>query len=143
MKRLFMVGAAALVLVSLLPDVACAQRGMRGGGGAAGIGGGGSRGVAVGVGSVRPTSAYRGAVGIGSGYGIRSAAGGRRLRHSRWRLRRIGRCWAPRIASCRLARGRGGASVAAGIVRPGLRCYGYPSYGYSSYESCHGMAISG
>ena len=33
MKPFFVVGAAALMLVSLLPDVASAQRGMRAGGG--------------------------------------------------------------------------------------------------------------
>jgi hypothetical protein len=69
MKQLFLVGAAALILVSLLPDVASAQRG-RGGIGIGGFrgapigGGGGFRGVGIGRGG------YRG-VGVG---GLRTAA---------------------------------------------------------------------
>src|SRR5262245_61106128 len=89
MKQFLVVGAAALMLASLLPDVASAQRGMRGPGvgGAVGIGG---RGVAVGGAGFRAANigGYRGPVGIGGGYGIRPGGiggGAYAVRGGAWR----------------------------------------------------------
>jgi hypothetical protein len=162
MKLLFVVGAATLMLVSLLPDVASAQRGMRGGGGvgAAAIGGGGrgvavggggfraanigggGRGVAVGGGGFRAANigGYRGAVGIGRGYGVRTAAigsGAYGVRGGAWRPG-YGVAGGPgwRAAGWHGGRRGWGFPIAAGIVAAGaLGYYGYPSYGYgySSY----------
>jgi hypothetical protein len=107
MKRLMLVGAAALVLASFIPDDASAQRG-RGGGGVK-IGGGGG-----GVGAAAIRGGYRG-VGIGGGgYAIRSAG----------------------IARGGIWRGRQGWGIplVAGLAAAGAyRYYGEPSYGYSSY----------
>jgi hypothetical protein len=141
MKRFFVVGAAALMLVSLLPDVASAQRGMRGGGGVGAVGiGGGGRGVAVGGAGFRAANigGYRGAVGIGRGYGIRTAAigsGAYAVRGGAWRpgFGVVGRPGL-RVAGWHGGRRGWGFPIAAGIVAAGaLGYYGYPSYGYSSY----------
>jgi hypothetical protein len=144
MKRLFLIGAAALTLVSLLPDEAAAQRGMRG----VSVGGVGGRGVAVGGGAVRAAGigGYRGAVGVGGGYGIRSAAigsGAYAVRGGAWRpgLGVVGRPGL-RVAGWRGSRWGWGFPIAAGIVAAGAYgyygypSYGYPSYDYSSYDGC-------
>jgi hypothetical protein len=117
MKRLLLVGAAALVLASLMPDDASAQRGRGGGGMRIGGGGGGLRAAAIGGGyrGAGIGGGYRG-VGIGrGGYGIRSAG---IARGGVWRGRR-GWGW--------------GFPVAAGLAAAGAwGYYDYPSYGYSS-----------
>jgi hypothetical protein len=137
MKRLFLVGAAALMLVSLLPDVAFAQRGVRG----VAVGGGGAR--AAGIGRGVAIGGYRGAVGIGRGYGIRTAAigsGAYAIRGGAWRpgLGVVGRPGL-RVAGWHGWRRGWGFPIAAGIVAAGaLGYYGYPSYDYSSYDGCVG-----
>ena len=130
MKRLFIVGSAALMLVSLLPGRGVRQRGMRGpsGGVAAGIGGGG-RGVAVGGAGFRAADVggYRGAVGIGRGYGIRSAAigsGAYGIRGGAWRpglgvVERLGL----RVAGSARSAAEMGLPIAAGIVAAGALGY--------------------
>jgi len=133
MKRLMLVGAAALVLVSLMPDDASAQRGRGGGGGMrVGGGGGGVRAAAIGGG-------YRGAGIAGGGYAIRSAgiAGGVGIGRGGYAIRSAGivrgGVWPGR---------RGGFPVAAGLAAAGaLGYYGYSSdaysaYGYSSGDGC-------
>jgi hypothetical protein len=152
MKKLFLVGAAALVLTAFLPDVASAQRGggMRGGVGGfrgAAIGGGfrggaiggGFRGGAIGggfrggaIGGFRGGtigSGFRGAA-IGSGFrggigGIRGPAIGSGVRVAGFRGGwRPGWGW---------RRGGWGWPLAAGLAIGGLGYYSYPYY--SSYYS--------
>ncbi len=139
MKRLMLVGAAALVLVSLMPDDASAQRGRGGGGGMrVGGGGGGVHAAAIGGG-------YRGAGIAGGGYAIRSAGiapgvgiarGGYGIRSAAiagggvWRGRRG---WGiPVVAGLAAA----GAYGYYGDASYGYSSYGYSSYGYSSYDQC-------
>jgi hypothetical protein len=125
MKRLMLVGAAALVLASFIPDDASAQRG-RGGGGVK-IGGGGG-----GVGAAAIRGGYRG-VGIGGGgYAIRSAgiAPGLGIGRGGYAIRSAG------IARGGIWRGRQGWGIplVAGLAAAGAYgYYGEPSYGYSSY----------
>jgi len=140
MKRLFVAGAAALTLVSLLPDEAAAQRGMRG----VSVGGVGGRGFAVGGGAVRAAGigGVRSPVGIGGGFGIRRAAigpGAVAVRGGAWRpgFGVVGRPgW--RVAGWRGSRWwRWGFPIAAGIAFAGAYgYYDYPAYGYSSYDGC-------
>jgi hypothetical protein len=123
MKQLFLVGAAALILVSLLPDVAAAQRG-RGG---IGIGGGGFRGAAIGGGGGLRGIGGGGYRGVGIG-GLRTAAigGGGVGRAS------MGRGWGRGWGGAGWRRGRGwGFPIAAGLAAAGA--WGYYGYG-SSYD---------
>ncbi len=126
MKRLMLVGAAALVLASLMPDDASAQRGRGGGSGMrVGGGGGGVRAAAIGGG-------YRGAGIAGGGYAIRSAgiAPGVGIGRGGYAIRSAS------IARGGVWRGRRGWGIplVAGLAAAGA--YGYyadASYGYSSY----------
>ena len=108
MKQFWLVAAAALILVTLLPDGAFAQRGGFRGGGV----GGGFRGAAIG-GGFRGGGLGMARVGAVGG-GFRGAAIGRGFRVAGFRGRRG---W--------------GWPVALGL---GLGAYSYPYY-YSSYYS--------
>jgi hypothetical protein len=137
MKKLVLIGAAALTFAFVASDQASAQRGLRSG---IGIGGGirggapmagGFRGVAVG-------GAYRGVGAVGirpGGYAIRSAAIGPRYAVRAGVVRQgwgvIGRPgW--RIAARQAWRWR--LPIVAGIAATGYYGYGYDygtSYGYA------------
>jgi hypothetical protein len=134
MKRLMLVGAAALVLASLMPDDASAQRGRGGGSGMrVGGGGGGVRAAAIGGG-------YRGAGIAGGGYAIRSAgiAPGVGIGRGGYAIRSAA------IARGGVWRGRRGWGIplVAGLAAAGAygyygdASYGYSSYGYSSDDQC-------
>jgi hypothetical protein len=121
MRRLALLGAAALIVAALAPTDASAQRG---------------RGIAVGGGVVRGAAIGRG-VGIGGGgYAIRSAAVGPRYGI------RGGVGWVGRPG---LRRAWGLPIIAAGIAAASYGYgygygYGYdPGYGYSAgYDGCVG-----
>jgi hypothetical protein len=107
MKRLLLVGAAALALTSLLVVEASAQRGGRGGGVYMG---GGGRAVAIGGGFRGPS--------VGRGF-----VGGRYIARGGY----VARGWRPGW--------RVGFPVVAGIAAVGA--YGYGGYyGYPYYDSC-------
>jgi hypothetical protein len=117
MKRLMLVGAAALVLTSFMPDDASAQRG---------------RGMTAGGGVRAASVGYRGVGVAGGGYAIRSAgiAPGVGIGRGGYAVRSAG------IAGGGAWRGRRGWGfpVAAGLAVAGAGAYyDYPSYGYSSY----------
>jgi hypothetical protein len=127
MKRLMMLAAAALVMATLAPQEAAAQRG-RG----FAVGGGGLRVAAVG--------GYRGAYGLRGGYGLRSAAFGPRygIRAGLWR---------PGLGYA--AGWRWGYPLAAGIVAAsyygGYGGYGYGydyGYGYGGYDYGYGYGYA-
>ena len=150
MKQLLLIGAASLMWVSLLPDTASAQRGMRVGGGV-GIGGGGVRGVAIGggfrgpgigggafrtaaignVGIGRPGLGVVGRPEIGPGVGWRpgwGVAGRPGWGAAGWRPGWGVAGWRPGW------RGGWGYPVAAGLLAAGALGYGY-GYGYG-YDQC-------
>jgi len=121
MKRLALLGAAALVVAALIPTDATAQRG---------------RGVALGGGGVRAAAiagGFRG-VGIGGGgYAIRSAAIGPRVGFvGRPGMRWAGRRW-----------GGWGFPIAAGIAAAAIYGAGYGyNYGYYSYGPGYGSCVA-
>jgi len=107
MKQLLLIGAAALVVASLVPDQASAQRGR------------------VGIGGVR-------AAGIPSGVGI--ARGGYAIRGGAWRGGWAG--WRGRGLGWGFPVAAGLAAAGAYAYYGGYPAYGYsgyPAYGYSNY----------
>src|SRR5215216_3895761 len=146
MNKLLLMGAAFLMIITLLPDEAFAQRGggrggggfgggfSRGGGGFGGgfrgasIGGGGFRGAAIGGAGFRGAAIggyrggfYRGGL-VGGGYRGGFYRGGLGYRYGAWRP---GWGWRARWP------------VVAGIGLATLGYYGYPYYsGYYDYDQC-------
>jgi hypothetical protein len=132
MKRMIVLGAAALTLAFLIADEASAQRRGFGGGGFGGMGG---RGMAVGGMGGRGMAVGGRGIGVagvgfrGAGYGIRTAGvGGVGYGIRTAGVGRGGGLWRPGV---RFGGWRGGWGypLAAGI---GLGYYG----GYSGYKDC-------
>lgn len=148
MKQLLLIGAASLMLASLIPDTASAQRGMRVGG-PVGIGGGAVRGVGIGGGPIR-TAAIGGVgigrpglgvvgrpgigAGIGPGVGWRPGLG---VGRPGWGVGGWRPGWG--VAGWRPGwRGWGwGYPVAAGLLAAGALGYGY-GYGYDQCLAWNG-----
>ena len=132
LKHLWLIGAAALVLLALLPDDAFAQRPPIGGGGfrGAAIGGGGFRG-GIGGGGFRGapiSSGFRGGMIGRSGLGFRGPVIGSGVRVAGFRGGGWRRGW-----------GGWGWPVAAGLGL-GLGTWGY--YNYPYYSAYYGAPYS-
>jgi hypothetical protein len=129
MKQLWLIGAATLGLLALLPGDAFAQRAPIGGGGMRGgaIGGGGFRGAAIGGGfrGAPISSGFRGGMVGRSGLGFRGPVIGSGVRVAGFRGAGWRRGW--------------GWPVAAGLGL-GLGTWGY--YNYPYYSAYYGAPYS-